>query len=254
MKDEKSLSGKTAVITGASSGIGRATAAALARAGAAVVINARRKDRLDDLAAGIKSEGGRALVVAGDAGVQEDIDHLLDLALAWDEGGRKYDIVIVNAGRGLFGGVVSSDESQWREMFQVNVLGAARLMRRAGQYLAGRKSGDIVAIGSVVGRIISPFSGLYGSSKFAVSALAETLRREVCSSGVRVSLVMPGIVLSEFQKVAGYDEENFGKSIAQFGKLLEPQSIADGILWLLALPPHVNVNEIMIRPTGQVNP
>jgi NADP-dependent 3-hydroxy acid dehydrogenase YdfG len=111
-----------------------------------------------------------------------------------------------------------------------------------------------VVIGSVVGRNVSPFSGFYGSSKFAVGAIAEGLRREVCSYGVRVSLVMPGIVLSEFQGVAGYNEENFGNSVAQFGKLLEPQAIADGILWLLALPAHVNVNEIAIRPTGQNYP
>jgi NADP-dependent 3-hydroxy acid dehydrogenase YdfG len=127
-------------------------------------------------------------------------------------------------------------------------------MRRAGQYMIQRKSGDIVAIGSVAGRNISPFSGFYGSSKFAIAAIAEGLRREVCQHGVRVSLVMPGIVLSEFQKVAGYNEENFGKGIAGFGQLLEPQAIADGIAWLLTLPPHINVSEIMIRPTGQVYP
>jgi NADP-dependent 3-hydroxy acid dehydrogenase YdfG len=103
-------------------------------------------------------------------------------------------------------------------------------------------------------RNISPFSGFYGSSKFAVGAMTEALRREICTSGVRVSLVMPGIVVSGFQKVAGYDEENFGKAAAQYGKLLEPQAIADGISWLLALPPHVNVNEIVIRPTGQAYP
>jgi NADP-dependent 3-hydroxy acid dehydrogenase YdfG len=111
-----------------------------------------------------------------------------------------------------------------------------------------------VVIGSVVGQNISPFSGFYGSSKFAIGALAESLRREICPNGVRVSLVKPGIVLSGFQGVAGYNEENFGKSVAQFGKLLEPQAIADGIHWLLTLPPHVNVNEIMIRPTGQTYP
>ena len=183
-----------------------------------------------------------------------DIDLLVDSALSWNEGGSKVDIVIVNAGRGLVGGILGSDESQWQEMYQVNVLGAAHLMRRAGQYMVQRKSGDIVAIGSVVGRNISPFSGLYGSSKFAIGAIAEGLRREICQHGVRVSLVMPGIVLSGFQQVAGYDEENFGKGIAQFGKLLEPQAIADGIHWLLTLPPHINVNEIMIRPTGQSYP
>ena len=254
MKKEKPLAGKTAIITGASSGMGHATAIALARAGAAVVINARRKDRLDELADDIASQGGRALVVPGDAGVQRDIDLLMDKTLAWEEGGLKYDIVVVNAGRGLAGGVLASDESQWQELYQVNVLGAARLMRRTGQYLAGRKGGDIVIIGSVVGRNVSPFSGFYGSSKFAVGSLAEALRREVSPHGVRVSLVMPGVVLSEFQQVAGYNEENFGRSVAQFGKLLEPQSIAEGILWILSLPPHVNVNEIMIRPTGQTYP
>jgi len=108
--------------------------------------------------------------------------------------------------------------------------------------------------GSVVGRNISPFSAFYGSSKFAIGAIAEGLRQEVCANGVRVSLVMPGIVKSEFQKVAGYDEENFGKGIAHMGKLLDPQAIADGICWLLSQPPHVNVSEMMIRPTGQNYP
>jgi NADP-dependent 3-hydroxy acid dehydrogenase YdfG len=248
------LSGKTAIVTGASSGIGRATAFTLARAGTAVVIHARRQKRLDELASEIAAQGGRALAVAGDASIQADIDLLLDRTLTWNEGGRSYDIVVVNAGRGLAGGILNSAESQWQELYQLNVLGAAHLMRRAGQYLLQRKSGDIVAIGSVVGRNISPFSGFYGSSKFAIGAIAEGLRREICSHGVRVSLVMPGIVLSEFQSAAGYDEENFVKGIAHFGKLLEPQAIADGIHWLLTLPPHVNVNEIMIRPTGQSYP
>ncbi len=250
----KPLSGKTAIVTGSSSGIGYATASTLAQAGASVVIHARRKDRLDRLASEIATQGGKVLAVAGDASIQTDIDLLVDRALSWDEGGCRVDIIVVNAGRGLAGGILGSEESQWQEIYQVNVLGAAHLMRQAGQYMVQRKGGDIVVIGSVVGRNISPFSGFYGSSKSAIGAIAEGLRREICPYGVRVSLVMPGIVLSEFQNVAGYDEENFGKGIAQFGKLLEPQAIADGIRWLLTLPPHVNVNEIMIRPTGQSYP
>lgn len=248
------LSRKTAIVTGASSGIGRATALTLAQAGAAVVIHARRENRLAELASEIVDQGGHALVVAGDAGIQEDIDMLLDRALAWKEGGCKYDIVVVNAGRGLAGGILGSEESQWEALYQVNVLGAAHLMRRAGQYLVRRNCGDLVVIGSVVGRNPSPFSGFYGSSKFAIGAVAEGLRREICSQGVRVSLVMPGVVLSEFQNVAGYDDDNFNKGIAHFGRLLEPQAIADGIYWLLTLPSHVNVSEIMIRPTGQDYP
>ena len=248
------LSGKTAIVTGASAGIGRATALILAESGAAVVIHARRGDRLNELASEIAAQGGKALAVAGDAGVPADIDLLLERTLAWKEGGAKYDIVVANAGRGLAGGMLDSDETQWESLYRVNVFGAAHLSRRAAHYFVERKSGDIVIVGSVVGRAISPFSSFYGSSKAAVGSMAEGLRREVCSHGVRVSLVMPGIVVSEFQGVAGYDEETFGKGIAHFGRLLEPRAIAEGVRWLLTLPPHVNVNEITIRPTGQTYP
>jgi NADP-dependent 3-hydroxy acid dehydrogenase YdfG len=250
----KLLDNRTAIVTGASSGIGQATAMALAQLGAAVVIHARRRGRLEDLASDIAAAGGHALAVAGDAGDPTDIDTLLEKALAWDQGGNRYDIVVVNAGRGLAGSLLGSDEAQWQEVFQVNVMGTAHLMRKAGQYLAGRKCGDIVVLGSVSGYNISPFSSFYGSSKFAVGALAEGLRREICPQGVRVSLVKPGVVISEFQDVAGYTEENFGKGVAQFGKLLEPKDIAEGICWLLTLPPHVSVGEMVIRPTGQSYP
>ena len=248
------LSGKTAIVTGASSGIGRATALTLAQAGASVVIQARRKDRIVKVAADIQAKGGKAYAVAGDASLRSDIDKLLEKTLQWKDGGRKYDIVVVNAGRGLAGGTLSSDNSQWEEVYHTNVLGAAYLMRCTAGYFIERKKGDIVAVGSVVGRNISPFSAFYGSSKFAVNAIAEGLRQEVCKYGVRVSLVMPGIVVSEFQKVAGYDENNFYKGIAHMGKLLKPQAIADGICWLLTQPPNVNVSEMMIRPTGQNYP
>jgi NADP-dependent 3-hydroxy acid dehydrogenase YdfG len=254
MGKEMLLANKTAVVTGASSGIGSATAATLAASGASVVIQARRKDRLHQLAAEIAAKGGKALAVAGDAGDEADIDSLLNQTLAWKEGGGKYDIVIVNAGRGLAGSILTSDESQWEEVYRTNVLGASRLMRRAAQYMVQQKHGDIVVIGSVAGKNISPFSGFYGSSKFAIGAAAEALRREACSHGVRISLILPGVVVSEFQTVAGYNEENFGKTAAQFGKLLVPQDIADGIHWLLTLPSHINISELAIRPAGQPYP
>ncbi len=250
----QTLSGKTAIITGASSGIGRATALTLTGAGAAVVIQARRKDRLESVAREIADQGGKVLAVAGDAGNETDIDRLLDDTLAWEDGGRGYDIVVVNAGRGLAGGILTSDASQWQELYRINVIGAAYIMRRAGQYMVEKKRGDIVAISSVVGRNLSPFGAFYGSSKAAVSVIAEALRRDVAPAGVRVSIVMPGIVLSGFQQIAGYNEENFGNAVAQFGKLLEPREIAESICWLLSLPAHVNINELMIRPTGQVYP
>jgi NADP-dependent 3-hydroxy acid dehydrogenase YdfG len=245
------LSNKVALITGASSGIGQATALELARAGAGVVIAARRKERLDALAAQISAVGGAALAVACDAGNNADVDAVLARAIEWR---GRLDAVIVNAGRGLAGGILSSDESKWEELYRVNVLGAVHLMRQCALQMIRQKSGDIVAIGSVVGRNISPFSGFYGSSKFAVASAAEGLRREVAAHGVRVSLVMPGIVVSEFQDVAGYTAENFGKSIARFGKLLDPIDIARAIAFIVAAPAHVNVSEIIVRPIGQDYP
>lgn len=254
VKSNKPLSGKTAIVTGASSGIGRATAMTLAQAGASVVIFARRKDRLAKVLSDIQAKGGKSLAVAGNASYLEDIDKLIAQTLNWNVGGCKYDIVVVNAGRGLAGGTLSSDHSQWEEVYNTNVLGAAYLMRSAAKYFIERKRGDIVAVGSVVGRNISPFSAFYGSSKFAIGAITEGLRQEVCKYGVRVSLVMPGIVISEFQKVAGYNEDNFYKGIVHMGKLLKPQAIADGICWLLTQPSSVNVSELIIRPTGQNYP
>lgn len=248
------LAGKTAVITGASSGMGRATALALSAAGAAVVVQARRAERLQTLVAEIEGRGGRALAVPGDAGAEPDLDALLARTLAWEAGGQRLDAVVVNAGRGLAGGLLGSDPRAWEELYRTNVLGAAHLLRKAGRHMVAQKAGDLVVLGSVVGKNISPYSAFYGSSKFAVGALAEGLRREVCGHGVRVSLIMPGVVVSEFQGVAGYDQENFGKTAARYGRLLEPADVAAAIAWILTQPPHVNVSELVVRSTGQDYP
>ena len=249
----KSLSGRTALVTGASAGIGRATALELAAAGANVVVSARRQERLDELVKEIKGNGGRALAFAADASDAGEIDALWKAAC--DFAGGLPQIVVVNAGRGLQGGVLSSDESVWRSMFELNVLGALRLMRTAaGAMRGGEGPRDLVVLGSVVGTNVSPFSAVYGSTKFAVEAAAEALRREVGPDGLRVTTVKPGIVESEFQDVAGYDEENFGKSVAKFGKMLQPEDVARSIRFVLEQPPHVHVNQLTIRPTGQDYP
>ena len=169
-------------------------------------------------------------------------------------GGAGVDIVVVNAGRGLAGGVMGSDEKQWEEVYRVNVLGAVGLMRRSAAEMVKRKSGDIVLLGSVSGVNISPFSGFYGSSKFAIGAAAEALRREICPQGVRVTTILPGIVLSEFQGVAGYTAENFFKGVERFGRLLEPRDVAEAIGFVVTRPAGVHVNELVIRPTGQDYP
>ncbi len=248
------LSKKTIIITGASAGIGWATSVSLAARGARLVLFARREDKLRELTEHIDPNGGHTLVIPGDSGKEEDIDRMLNAALQWDKSGGIIDAVLVNAGRGLAGSLLTSDAKQWKELYMVNVLGASYLMRRAGEIMSIRGRGDIIVIGSVAGHNISPFSGFYGSSKFAIGAAAEALRRELCPHGVKVTLVKPGVVISEFQEVAGYTQENFGKGVAAYGKLLEPEDVASSIEWILSQPEHVNISEIIVRPTGQNYP
>ncbi len=241
---------KTALVTGASAGIGRAIAQDLAAHGARVVVSARRLDRLNDLVGEIEKAGGAALAVQADAGDAGQIDALLEKTLAWD---HRLAIVVVNAGRGLAGGLLSSDRNQWEAMYQVNVMGAAHLMRKAGEIFLQRGRGDIVVLGSVAGHHISPFSGFYGSSKWALAA-AEAMRREVCDKGVRVTTIKPGIVASEFQAVAGYNTENFTKWVKKFGRPLAPADVARAVSFIVSQPAHVHINELVIRPTGQDYP
>lgn len=252
---DKPLSGKLAIVTGASSGIGAATAEHLASMGAAVVVSARRKEKLDTLVGSITRAGGKALAVKADASVRQETDWVIEEATRFArETASKLDIVVVNAGRGLVGGTLASDVKQWEEVYATNVMGAAYLMRRAAEIFTRQESGDIVVLGSVAGHNISPFSGFYGSSKFAVWAAAEALRREVCSKKVRVTTIKPAVVVSEFQGVAGYNEENFGKVAARFGTLLDPMDVARSIGFVVQQPAHVHINELMIRPTGQDYP
>ena len=257
---------RVALITGASAGIGRATTLELARAGVRVAVNARRADALDQLVAEIQAAGGSAHAFPADAADPDTLDQLWQDVCRWAGPDRASpDIVVANAGHGLAGGVLSSDTARWQHMFQLNVLGNLHLLRRAAQAMQQNPDApapadgwphprDIVVLGSVVGTHVSPFSAVYGSTKFALESCAEALRREVGKHGVRVTTVKPGIVLSEFQDVAGYDEENFGKTRAQFGRVLQPHDIAQAVRFVIDQPPHVHVNTLTIRPTGQDYP
>jgi NADP-dependent 3-hydroxy acid dehydrogenase YdfG len=254
-----SLSGRVAVVTGASAGIGLAIVESLVAEGASVVANARRAEKLEALA----SRYPNTHIHAGDAADPAVVSGMLDAAVG--AFGREADIVIANAGRGLSGSVLTSDPAQWEEMIRVNVLGAAYLMREAGKRMLRTSEGrsgaalvnkprDILVLGSVVGRHVSPFSSMYGGTKFNVHAMVEGVRRELAPKGIRVTLIEPGFVVSEFQGVAGYEPKWFDEVVARIGPVLTPADVARSIAFVLSQPPGVHVSDLLIRPTRQDYP
>lgn len=246
---------RVAIVTGATSGIGEATVRRFAAEGYAVVGNSRNNQKLVALE---KDLWPLFRGVTGDASTSEVVEELFTSAEA---AFGPADIVVANAGRGLGGSVATGDTSRLRELFELNVMGALALMRAAASRMVPRQekgfpasAQDIVVIGSVVGRHISPFSALYGASKFAVHSLAEALRREVGPMGVRVTLVEPGFVLSGFQDGAGYSKEMVEGLKQRLGPMLTGPDVADTIAYVVSRPPHVHVGDIVIRPTRQDYP
>lgn len=247
---------RIAIVTGATSGIGEATARRFVASGFAVVGNGRNAAKLTAL----EEELGPALHgVAGDAADSEVLERLFVAAV--ERFGRGADIVVANAGRGLGGSVKDADLSQFEEVLRINVSGALALLQKAAQRMVVTQKGlypktaaDIVVVGSVVGRHVSPFSAVYGASKFAVHALTEGLRREIGPHGVRVSLVEPGVVLSGFQAGAGYSDELVEQFQARFGPLLSGEEVATAIHFIVSQPPHVHIADIVLRPTRQDYP
>lgn len=266
MTHNQPLKGRVALVTGASAGIGQAVALDLAARGAGLILNARRESRLDELAQRITDQHGmidgkpRAIGVPGDASEDSTIDSMLEAAQ--EHFGKPADLIIANAGRGLNGSVMTSDTAQWEEMIKTNLLGVAKLIRRSGEQLLklnesrdwSKHPCDIVVLGSTVGRHISPFSSMYGATKFGVHSLAEGARRELGPKGIRVSLIEPGIVKSEFQGVAGYDPESFGQLMEKFAPVLVPEDIARTIGFIVSQPAGMHVCDVVIRPTRQDYP
>lgn len=247
---------RIAIVTGATSGIGEATARTFAAAGFGVVGNGRNAAKLASMEREI---GSSFLGVAGDASENAVLDRLFEAGR--ERFGKPVDIVVANAGRGMGGSIKDADLSEFDDLLKINVTGTLALLQKAARRMVdGRKSDypkstvDIVIVGSVVGRHISPFSAVYGATKFAVNALAEGLRRELGPKGVRVSLVEPGIVLSGFQAVAGYGDEMLQSFNERFGPLLMGEDVANAIHFVVTRPPHVHISDIMVRPTRQDYP
>jgi NADP-dependent 3-hydroxy acid dehydrogenase YdfG len=242
------LSGQVVAVTGASSGIGEATAIACARAGAAVALAARRVDRIQALAERITQEGGRALAVETDVGEESQARAFVERTHS--ELGR-LDVLVNNAGVMLLGPIENAPTEEWRRMIHANVFGVLYCTHAALPLMRAQGSGHIVNVSSVAGRIARAGSGVYNLTKFGVGAFSESLRQEAVGLGVRVTLVEPGAVATE---LPGH---NRPEVIAQMEKRfqgvtpLAAKDIANAVLYAIDQPASVSVNEVLIRPSGQ---
>ena len=247
---------RIAIVTGASSGIGEATVKKFIASGYGVVGNARNAEKLRAMEASL---GSAFCGIAGDVVDTGVLEQLFDAAQ--ERFGRLPDLVVANAGRGLGGSVKEVDLAEFETVLKLNVTSTLALLQKAAQKMLvdahadfPNRAADIVIIGSVVGRNISPFSAVYGATKFAVHALTEGLRREVGPQGIRVSLLEPGIVVSGFQEAAGYSETLVQTFNEKFGPLLQGEDVANAIAFIVSQPPHVHISDLMVRPTRQDYP
>jgi clavulanate-9-aldehyde reducatase len=245
-----SLDGRKALITGASSGIGEATAEAMAAEGAAVALGARRKERLDDLAGRINEGGGTAVAIEADIADEPQAKNQVETAHA-ELGGL--DCLVNNAGVMLLGPLQGADPSEWRTMIEVNCLGLLYCTHYALPLIRDGGGGDVINVSSVAGRQAHLGSGVYNMTKWGVVGYSESLRQEGALIGVRVTVIEPGFVETELQ---GHNKnpivvEQMEKMQKQLPKVLEAKDIANAIVYAASQPEHVSVNEILVRPSGQ---
>jgi NADP-dependent 3-hydroxy acid dehydrogenase YdfG len=250
-----SLKGSTALVTGASSGIGEATARALAGHGAAVAVAARRGDRLDALVAAIEADGGRALAIETDITDREQAIAAVERTVA--ELGR-LDVLINNAGVMLLGPAVDAPIEEWDRMVALNLNGMLYVAHAATPHLlraaedGPRRVADLVNVSSVAGRRATSGSGVYNATKFAVNAFTEALRQEVTERHVRVSVIEPGAVDTELRThLRDEVREQAERTFAGIERLAA-EDVADAIAYIVTRPWHVAINEVLIRPTEQV--
>jgi NADP-dependent 3-hydroxy acid dehydrogenase YdfG len=236
------LAGKTAIVTGASSGIGEATSRLLAHKGCNVVLAARREDRLNALA-------GELGAIAAPTDVTDPAACAALVARALEHFGS-LDILVNNAGLGLYGSIAEGDPEDWRKMFDVNVLGVLYVTRAAVRRMLERGSGDILFVSSLAGRRVPRADGaVYAATKHAITALAEGLRMDVHENGIRVINVEPGLVRTEFPE-SSYPSAQSYYAQKEYSPL-DAEDVAAAAVYALEQPPRVSVNEIMLRPTEQ---
>ncbi|HEX9039972.1 MAG TPA: SDR family NAD(P)-dependent oxidoreductase [Trebonia sp.] len=241
------LSGKTALVTGASSGIGRSAAVALAAAGAQVALVARRAGRLADLAAEIEANGGKALARAADVTSEADATSAVADAAAHFGG---LDILVNAAGMTQVGKVENADLADWRYVMELNFWAALYTSRAAIPALK-TSGGDIVNISSTAGRrAVGATFGPYAASKFALTAFNESLRAEVTLAGIRVSVIEPGATATEIHEhIKDGKVREFTRQHVEKDGAMQPEDVADAIVYVVSLPRRVNISQLVIRPS-----
>jgi NADP-dependent 3-hydroxy acid dehydrogenase YdfG len=243
------IKGKVAIVTGASSGIGYATSMALAKAGAKVAAGARRTDKLKSLESEIAKSGGEVLIQKLDVTKKADCDSFVDAVVKkWGT----VDILVNNAGLMPLSFFKSFKVDEWDQMIDVNIKGVLYCTAAAIPHMINKKSGHIVNISSVAGRIVFPAGSVYCATKHAVTAFSEGLRQEFSQrANVRVTCIEPGVVDTELNNtITDKSLEKFVEATKQMAAL-HAEDIANAILFAVDSPSHMNVNEILVRPTTQ---
>ena len=245
----KNLDGRVALITGASSGIGAATALLLAKAGARVAMAARRTDRLNELAERIRHASGEAISIPADVADQASAEQMVTTTV---ERFGKLDILVNNAGVMYLAKFTDGNPAEWRRMLEVNLLGLFCASRSALSHMKRAGRGHIVNVSSVAGRLGFPSGAVYSATKFGVTGFSDALRHEVRADKIRVTVIEPGAVATELgshvtDSAAKKQLEGWQANMRQ----LQSEDIAAAILYAVEQPDRVDVNEILVRPTNQ---
>ena len=245
----KNIEGKVVVITGASSGLGNATARHLSAQGGIVVLGARRVDLITALADDLAAQGGKALAIATDVTHYDQVQKLVDAAV---QTYGRVDVMINNAGGAPISQLERIKVDEWDQMIDVNIKGVLYGIAAALPYMKQQKAGHILNVSSVAAYTITPATAVYSATKQAVRALSEGLRQEVKPYNIRTTVISPGAIATELPN--GVSEPEIAEAVRAFYEIALPaESFAQAVAFAISQPDEVDVNEILFRPTRQVH-